>query len=228
MLWKIPNSYVFTVAAMSVLVAGAIAWRFAFFYAPFAWTKEPARLGEALGLRPGMRIADIGAGSGALALEMASLVGGNGLVYATELDPERRAAIARRLQSAAARHVVVVAGDEHATRLPDACCDAIYMRAVFHHVHDRPAFALSVAQALRPEGRVAVIDFAPGTLWFHGRDHGVDRDAIVRAFVAAGLRVRERADDWGGGMFLVVFEPDGDRGHRDGGGTEKAAHGGTE
>ena len=47
---------------------------------------------------------------------------------------------------------------------------------------------------MRPGGRVAVIDFAPGTLWFHGADHGVRPDDVVRAFQAAGLRLRERVD----------------------------------
>jgi hypothetical protein len=80
------------------------------------------------------------------------------------------------------------------------------MRAVFHHIADQPRFAKEVVRALGAGGRVGIIDFAPGTLWFHGADHGVQPAAVVRAFEAAGLRLHERADDWGGGMFLLVFE----------------------
>jgi ubiquinone/menaquinone biosynthesis C-methylase UbiE len=206
MLWKISNGYWILLAATVALVVGTIAWRFAFFIAPFAWTREPARLAGALALRPGVRVADIGAGSGELAIELASLVGDAGMVYATELAPDRRAAIEGRIRSASVKNVRVIAGAEDGTRLPDACCDAVYMRAVFHHIRERPAFAASVARAVRPGGRVAIIDFAPGTLWFHGADHGVERDAVIAAFQAAGLRLREQADDWGGGMFMVVFE----------------------
>ena len=77
------------------------------------------------------------------------------------------------------------------------------MRAVLHHIGDRQQFATDVARALRPGGRVGVIDFAPGSLLFHGSDHGVEPDAVVRAFQAAGLRLKERTDNWGGGMFLL-------------------------
>jgi hypothetical protein len=54
---------------------------------------------------------------------------------------------------------------------------------------------------------VAVIDFAPGSLWFHGGDHGVKAQAVVDAFERAGFSLAKRIDDWGGGMFLLLFEP---------------------
>jgi ubiquinone/menaquinone biosynthesis C-methylase UbiE len=194
-----------------VVVAGsvgavAVAWRFGFYVAPFAWTHEPGRLAAALGIRPGMHVADIGAGSGALAIALAEVVGNGGQVYATELSAARRSEIERRIKHTSASNVRVVAASLDDTGLPDGCCDAVYMRAVFHHIDDENAFAASVARTLRPGGRVAVIDFPPGTLWFHGADHGVQSHAVVNAFTAAGLRLRQRLDDWGGGMFLLVFE----------------------
>jgi ubiquinone/menaquinone biosynthesis C-methylase UbiE len=137
---------------------------------------------------------------------MAGFVGRSGQVYATELSPERRRQIDARITRASARNVQAVLAADRATGLPDGCCEAIYMRGVFHHVGDRPAFAAQVTRALRPGGRVAVIDFAPGTLWFHGSDHGVHADEVSKSFEAAGLPLRERIDDWGGGMFLLVFE----------------------
>jgi SAM-dependent methyltransferase len=208
MFWKFSNAYGLVAVVMVALVVGTIAGRFAFFFAPFSWTGEPARLARVLELRPGMEIADIGAGSGALAVAMASFVDSTGQVYATELVPERRAAIERRVSRASVGNVQVVAAAEAETRLPERCCDAVYMRAVFHHIADRSTFAADVARAVRPGGRVGVIDFAPGTLWSHGADHGVQPDSVLSAFEAAGLRRRERIDDWGGGMFLLVFERD--------------------
>jgi hypothetical protein len=138
MVWK---------AVVAALVLGTIAWRFVFFFAPFAWTGEPARLARVLALRPGMNVADIGAGSGALAMEMASVVGSAGQVFATELDPEKRKTIERRISGALVRNV-------------------------------------------------------------HGADHGVQPASVVTAFQAAGLKVREQIHDWGGGMFLIVFQRD--------------------
>ena len=80
------------------------------------------------------------------------------------------------------------------------------MRAVFHHIEDPTALAASVAAAVRPGGRVAIIDFPPGALWFHGADHGVTPEAVTTAFEGAGLSLAQRIDDWGGGMFLLAFD----------------------
>jgi SAM-dependent methyltransferase len=191
---------------LALLGASGVAWRFAFFIAPFAWTGEPERLARVLGVQPGTVVADIGAGSGALAVAMARRVGETGRVYATELSVERRADIQRRVDGVSIHNVHVITATDADTGLREQCCDAVYLRAVLHHIANRRQFASSIARTLRPQGRVGVIDFAPGALWFHGRDHGVRPDVVVSAFQAAGLRLRERVDDWGGGMFLVVFE----------------------
>jgi hypothetical protein len=103
------------------------------------------------------------------------------------------------------RNVRVLPGAESATRLPAACCDAIYLRAVAHHVGALPAFAADIASSLRQDGRAGVIDFAPGSLWFHGRDHGITPERVVAAFESAGFRLVSRDDRWGGGLFLLVF-----------------------
>ena len=186
---------------------GALVWRFGYYVAPFAWTAEPQRLAAELGVVAGMAVADIGAGGGDMAAAMAAVVGAGGLVYATELSPSRRDALARRVAGAGLDNVRVVAAGAVETGLSPHCCDAVYMRTVFHHVSDPRAFAVSVAAAVRPGGRIAVIDFAPGTLWFHGADHGVTPDRIRTAFRDAGWRLRGQVDDWGGGMYLLVFEP---------------------
>jgi ubiquinone/menaquinone biosynthesis C-methylase UbiE len=205
MSWKY-STVVGCVVGLALLAAGAIAVRFAFFILPFAWTGEPEQLARALGLQRGNVVADIGAGSGALATAMAAQVGETGRVYATELSAERRAAIERRVTDAAIDNLHVITDGETNTGLPDQCCDAVYLRAVIHHIGDRQAFATSLTRTLRAGGRVGVIDFAPGTLWFHGADHGVRAEAVVTAFRSAGLRLRDRDDEWGGGMFLLVFE----------------------
>jgi SAM-dependent methyltransferase len=193
-------------ASAGAVVAVAIASHFAFFVVPLAWTQEPARLANALGVRPGDRVADIGAGDGSHAVAVARIVGDRGEVFATELHPDRRRALAGTAARAHATNVRVVEGAPAATNLPDHCCRAIYMRTMLPHVTDRAAFARDVVRSLEPGGRIAVIDFAPGHLWFHGQDHGVAPEDVVSAFTGAGCALRQRDDRWGGPTFLLVFE----------------------
>ncbi len=101
-------------AALILAAAGtaagiAVAAHFAFFLMPFAWTGEPARLVALLGIHPGDRVADIGAGDGSLAVAVARFTGRDGEVLATDIDPGRRQAIADRA-SRAQVNVRVMAG----------------------------------------------------------------------------------------------------------------------
>lgn len=204
---------IITAGLVLTAACGAIVWRFGFFIAPYAWTKEPARLMEVLRLRAGDRVADLGAGDGALAISLAEALGPTSVIYASELAGDRRRTIEDRAARAGTGQVRVVEGRENGTNLPLECCDAIYMRAVFHHLDDRAAFARSIAHGLKLGGRVAVIDFPPGALWFHGRDHGVTPEAVIEAFREAGLGLAHRIDTWGGGMFLLLFSREAAAGH---------------
>jgi ubiquinone/menaquinone biosynthesis C-methylase UbiE len=196
-----------TLAAAGVLIAAVVlGWRFAIFVFPFAWTGESERLAELLRIAPDQIVADIGAGDGALAADMAARVAPRGVVYATEISAERRQDIAARVSRAGIPNVKIVAASGDATRLPDGCCDAVYLRTVFHHVEDKGAFAAALAKAIRPGGRLGIIDFAPGGLWFHGAGHGVSSRDVIEACRQAGLRLVHEATHWGGGTYLVVFE----------------------
>jgi SAM-dependent methyltransferase len=197
---------VLLLASAGAAVSAVILSHFAIFVLPVGWTGEAARLVEALGVGEGDRVADLGAGDGSHAVAVARLLGDRGDVLATELDPDRRRAIADTAARAHAANVRVVEAARDATNLPDHCCRAIYMRTMLHHVSDRAAFARDVVRSVEPGGRIAVIDFAPGHLWFHGGEHGVDPEDVVSAFIAAGCTLRLRDDHWGGPMFLLVFE----------------------
>lgn len=196
---------VLLLAATATAAGIAVVAHFAFFLMPFAWTGEPARLVALLGIHPGDRVADIGAGDGSHAVAVARFVGPDGEVLATDIDPGRRQAIADRA-SRAHDNVRVIAGATDRTNLPNGCCDAIYMRTMMHHVANPPAFAGDVVRSIRPGGRIAVIDFAPGRLWFHGGGHGVTPEQVESAFTSAGCPLRHRDDHWGGPTFLLLFE----------------------
>jgi ubiquinone/menaquinone biosynthesis C-methylase UbiE len=189
-----------------VLVWSAWAWRF--HVLPPDWTGELHRLLVVLGVGEGSRVAEIGAGSGSMAEGVARAIGSTGHLYATEIDDARLAAIARRARSAELSQLEPVRAVERDVALPDGCCEAVYMRNVMHHIGDPAEFARAVARAIKPGGRVVVIDFLPGTFLHLGPAHGLVPARAVEAFAGAGLSLIHRDDHWGGGMFLVALRKD--------------------
>ena len=171
---------------------------------PVSWTGEAERLAAAVQIGPGAVVADIGAGTGSIVIELSRLVGPEGRAVATERTPDQRRRIGVRAAAAGASITVLEAG-ERTTGLPDGCCDAIVMRMVMHHIGDAAAFARDVRRSVRSSGRVGIIDFAPGALPHLARDHGVDPDQVVAQFTAAGFELVSRDDHWGGRTYLIVF-----------------------
>jgi SAM-dependent methyltransferase len=175
-----------------------------FHVVPVNWTGEGERLAAATGLGPGGVVADIGAGDGALIVELSRTVGPAGAAFATERAPEQRRRIMERADAAGVRVSVVEAG-ERSTNLADACCDAIVMRMVMHHISDPAAFAKDIRRSLRPGGRVAIVDFAPGVMPHLSADHGLEQSAVLARFTDAGLALLRRDENWGGRTYLLVF-----------------------
>ncbi len=165
-----------------------------------------------------MTVADIGAGSGAMAMVMARWLGASGHVYATDIGTAQLALIR---EAAAKEHVseniTVVEGSDSSTNLPDACCDAIYMRDVYHHFTHPDAMNRSTLAALKSGGRFAVIDFEPtaGSKLPEGVNpnrggHGIPPDILISEVISVGL-LRSRTipiwpiDSKPPAYFLVLF-----------------------
>jgi ubiquinone/menaquinone biosynthesis C-methylase UbiE len=176
---------------------------------------ESRRIGEVLAVSPGAVVADVGAGQGEWTLDMARRVGPSGRVFATEIDPERIRDIRRSVTEAGLQNVVVVAGTPDDTKLPPGCCDAIFLRHVYHHITHPEKMGASLRQALRPNGYLAVIDFNPPTQLLpppsdvpdNRRGHGMPIEILVEEMTAHGFSVAQRIDDWYRFDYCVVFRP---------------------
>jgi SAM-dependent methyltransferase len=199
-----------------VLVAAAAAgWVGYQAYRARSVSRETDRLAAALELAPASRVADVGAGDGAYSIELASRIVPAGHVFATEIDGEAVASIREAAADAGLGNITVIRAAEESTNLPPGCCDAAFLRGVYHHI-GRPAETnASLLDAVRPGGRLAVIDFEPS--WFLSRffpvrgvpanrgGHGVPPDVVVHEVQAAGFVLASRIDDWSGGQYCLVF-----------------------
>lgn len=168
------------------------------------WADEAARLAKVLQVRPATTLAEIGAGRGNLTVEMARRVP-QGRVYSTELDRARLRDIERAVADAGLSNVTVLEAGERESQLPPGCCDAVFMREVYHHFAD-PAYTTStIHRALKPGGLLAVIDYPRRGVLYGGDCHCMPKDTLIAQVTAQGFEVIADEDDWAGIRYLVVF-----------------------
>jgi ubiquinone/menaquinone biosynthesis C-methylase UbiE len=200
------------VALLAVAAAAVIGAGFAP-YLPIvhgSTADEIERLAEWLELRPGMRVADVGAGDGTYAVELARRVGPTGHVYATEISRERLAEIRQAATAAGLSNITAIEGAVSRTNLPEACCDAIFTRFVYHHLDDAPAINADLVARLRPGARLLIIDFEPGGFlawigWPQASGHGTPKQTVMREVSAAGLRAVRGPESWRGRSYAALF-----------------------
>ena len=153
-------------------------------------------------LAEGMIVADVGAGDGEWAIELARHVGSSGHVWATEVDPDEVETIERKVGRQGLENVTAVLGDQSGTGLPDACCDAILLRLVYHHFEKPAAMRASLIRALKPGGTITIIDIAPQTSWRELPNvpdrggHGIEPEDVAREMASDGFEVVYRLDRW--------------------------------
>ena len=165
----------------------------------------PDEIMDSLGIAEGSVVADIGAGGGWFTVRLARRVGVNGIVYAEDIQPQMLEATMRRVAREGLENVRRVLGTPDDPRLPPGSCDAALLLDTYHELDNPVAMLRSVAKALKPQGRIGVIDFkrdglGPGP----DLEERVDPDEVVRDAEAAGLRLVSR-ETFLPYQFMLVF-----------------------
>jgi ubiquinone/menaquinone biosynthesis C-methylase UbiE len=178
--------------------------------------REVPELVKLFDLKPGMTVADVGAGFGAWTVRFSKVVGPAGRVYSTDIGAAQLAALRDAAQREGLTNVTVIEGTANTTNLPASCCDAILIRDAYHHLTEPGAIVKSLAAALKPGGRLAVIDFpprpksdVPSGVPADRLGHGVP-PAVVQREVGAVLTHVQTMDTWnedgqGGSLYLLLF-----------------------
>jgi len=183
-------------------------------HASLAAASERERISQVLALREGMHVADVGAGNGSWTEHLAHEVGETGQVYATEIGAEDVETIQRRVSQAGFDNVTTLLGTATDTALPAGCCDGILLRLVYHHFTEPSSMRASLWRALRPGGRVVIVEIDPQRGW---RDlpgvpdrggHGIGQDELVREMTSAGFQVVTRHESWNdnSNRYCIVFQ----------------------
>lgn len=160
------------------------------------------RVMDLLGIRPGTSVADIGAGSGWFTVRAARRVGPGGVVYAEDINPEAVRAIVERTKKEQIANVRAVLGSADDLKLAGGSVDAALMLKVYHEIAHPVPVMKELRAALKPGGRVGIIDRNG-----NGTDHGLDRAVVEREMHEAGFKVKERYDftKADGQDYFVVF-----------------------
>ncbi|MFQ5719550.1 MAG: class I SAM-dependent methyltransferase [Acidobacteriota bacterium] len=160
-----------------------------------AWQK-PAEVIKALDLEPGMRVADVGAGTGYFLERLSGAVGSTGAVFASDLEPGMIVHLRDRAESAGLDNVIPVLASVTDPRLPDGAVDVVLICDTWHHISSRVEYARRLRRDLAPGGRVVIVDFRPGDLPVgppagHGKISARD---VSDTFTKAGYRLDASLD----------------------------------
>lgn len=121
--------------------------------------EQPTRAVDALRLKSGMVVADVGAGSGYYTVRLARAVGRSGHVFATDLQPGMLDLIRAKVTREKIENVTLVQGTATDPRLPDATFDMVLMVDVYHELSGPQAFIARLKKSLKPDGRLVLIEF---------------------------------------------------------------------
>lgn len=176
------------------------------------WSTEEARdrLGEAelvmarAEVAPGMTVADIGAGEGYYTVRLAARVGPRGRVLAQDIVPEYRDRLAARVDRERLDNVSVKLGLPADPKLPDRSFDRIFLVHMYHEIAEPYEFLWRLRPALKPGGRVVVVDADRPT-----QSHGTPPTLLDCEFAAVGYTRAARTTMPQAGGYVALYEAAG-------------------
>jgi cyclopropane fatty-acyl-phospholipid synthase-like methyltransferase len=163
--------------------------------------QEPERVVAALELEPGARVADLGSGGGYFTFRLARAVGPAGRVYAVDVDEGLNAYVAGRAREEGLANVEVILAEYADPKLPEPV-DLVFTSNTYHHIEDRPRYFENAKKYLRPNGRVAILEYSEAPSWFLP-SHTTSAEAIRSEMEAAGYRLLRKHDFPSKQHFLV-------------------------
>jgi arsenite methyltransferase len=155
--------------------------------------QKPSQVVETLGLKPGMAVADLGSGSGYFTRRFAEAVTETGKVYAVDVEQEM---LTYAEQSLVHMHIpytaeFILARPDN-PKLPTSSVDLIFVCNVYHHLENRATYFADTKSALKPGGRVAIVDFyhddRSGDVGF-SKKHLVPRETVLAEMTKAGYKL---------------------------------------
>ncbi len=167
-----------------------------------AW-QHPEQVVESLNLQPGDRVADLGSGSGYFTFRLAKAVGPTGKVYAVDIDQEMNAYVTERAREEGHANVEVILAEPDDPLLPETGVDLIFTCNTYHHMESRASYFANAGKYLRPNARIAILDFN-GEGWFQKLlGHWTASEVVQRELKEAGYSLESELHFLPKQVFLI-------------------------
>jgi arsenite methyltransferase len=160
------------------------------------------RVVESLKLKPGQRIADLGSGSGLFTRPLAKEIGASGVVYAIDIDPELLKYVEKTAKDAGINNVRTVLAGESDPKIPEPV-DLIAIFDTLHHIDNRPIYLANLKKYLKPQGRIAIIDFSE--TWPAGHESMKYTFTDLEGWMKNGGYVRVAQFDFLNNNFFAIY-----------------------
>ena len=153
--------------------------------------QRPDEIVRTMALKKGDAVADLGAGTGYFTRRLARAVGPPGVVYAVDIQPEMLTLLKANMEKAGVRNVVPVLGEVDDPKLTPSSLDWVLLVDVYHELQQPKATLAKVREALKPTGRVALVEYRlEGLTALHVREeHRMSTKQVLAEWEPAGFRL---------------------------------------
>jgi len=163
--------------------------------------EKVAEVIQALELKEGQAVADVGAGSGLYAIRLARVVDKAGRVYAEDIHEGTLKRLRERIAKEKLDNVTAILGEPDDPKLPGAALDAVLIVNAYHEMEKPKEMLQRVFAALKPAGRLVMVDLMPGKTRQRPRAEQVDNHRLAPELAEAELRqagfeIVSRKDDF--------------------------------
>jgi SAM-dependent methyltransferase len=163
---------------------------------------EPGQLVRLLGIKPGMTVADLGAGSGYYVVRLSPIVGSNGRIFAEDIESDYLQGLRQRVRDLGLANVTVTRGEPHDPGLPTGSVDVAILVHMYHEVTQPYGLLYNLVPALKPDARIGIVDsFAPTS------EHGTPPSLLRCELGAIGYREVSFDRLKGSDAYLAIFAP---------------------
>jgi SAM-dependent methyltransferase len=163
---------------------------------------EPTQLIQLLGIKSGMTVADIGAGSGYYVVRLSPIVGPRGHIIAEDVVPEYLRSLRKQVRDLGLQNVVIGLGEPHDPRLPVDSLDIAILVHMYHEITQPYGLLYNLVPAFKLGARVGIVDaYGPTS------QHGTPPDLLRCELAAVGYRENSLDRLTGSNAYLAIFAP---------------------